>query len=47
MTDTPMLNHVKNIGAFISEVRHQKLAKGLAFSFDIYIDKRLCIEVEE
>lgn len=25
VTDTPMLNHVKNIGAFISEVRSRKL----------------------
>jgi hypothetical protein len=25
VTDTPMLNHVKNIGAFISEVRTQNL----------------------
>ncbi|XP_017724667.1 PREDICTED: LOW QUALITY PROTEIN: nebulette [Rhinopithecus bieti] len=27
VTDTPMLNHVKNIGAFISEVRYQKQHK--------------------
>lgn len=33
-----MLNHVKNIGAFISEVRYEKLANWLAFSFSAYVD---------
>lgn len=33
VTDTPMLNHVKNIGAFISEVRAEKLPDGLRLSF--------------
>ena len=31
VTDTPMLNHVKHIGAFISEVRYQNFLNGLYY----------------
>lgn len=41
--DTPLLNHVKQISAFISEVSFPKPAKWLAGFFFLFIEESLCI----